>query len=253
MELVELLARELGEWPEVAEWVVSIRDPGNIATFGQGDHPAPDQGDRENHTWTIMGSHNPTSWVHIHHQLSEEPTDRLTAIVTREMWEAERARIAGIAIEPAASENVAAFNAQAEIAEKETSHMEVNIVEVFNQQIEQIDGPIKWRDRIREIDKTVEALEEERAALAQQLEGEGFQLIAAKVKPDDDMGDWRNWKVGDLIERVGGTSKYYTNGEFYAVERNNMKSVWLQDDCNGNHQWSGDGPIAENFKFHSRP
>lgn len=39
------------------------------------------------------------------------------------------------------------------------------------------DGPLQWRDRIREIDSTVEALEEERVSLVQKLESEGFRLI----------------------------------------------------------------------------
>jgi hypothetical protein len=39
------------------------------------------------------------------------------------------------------------------------------------------DGPLQWRDRITEIDWAVEALEEERASLIQNLEDEGFKLI----------------------------------------------------------------------------
>lgn len=64
------------------------------------------------------------------------------------------------------------------------------------------DGPIQWRDRIREIDSTVESLEEERVSLVQKLEAEGFRLIdpvkaeveTEAVLPAEDMSDWRNWK-----------------------------------------------------------
>lgn len=41
----------------------------------------------------------------------------------------------------------------------------------------QVDGPLQWRDRITEIDREVEALEEERASLIQRLADEGFALI----------------------------------------------------------------------------
>lgn len=41
-------------------------------------------------------------------------------------------------------------------------------------------NPIEWRDRITEIDRTVEALEEERVSLIQKLADEGFQLIGRK-------------------------------------------------------------------------
>ena len=40
-----------------------------------------------------------------------------------------------------------------------------------------VDGPLQWRDRVTEIDRTVEALEEERASLVQKLADEGFALI----------------------------------------------------------------------------
>lgn len=77
-----------------------------------------------------------------------------------------------------------------------------------------IDGPLQWRDRIREIDAeeakrneehrvAIEALEEERLSLVQKLEDEGLRLIEEKPAcdgmPAEDMSDWRNWKVGDFI------------------------------------------------------
>lgn len=122
--------------------------------------------------------------------------------------------------------------------------------------IDQIDGPIQWRDRIREIDTIVEALEEERVSLIQRLEDEGFKLIAVKIapkEPDEDMSDWRNWRVGDLIERIADDSKYYTQGETYQVERTGNTGIWIEDDEDGNHHWTTDIAIARNFKFHSRP
>jgi len=43
-----------------------------------------------------------------------------------------------------------------------------------------VDGPLQWRDRVAEIDREVETLEEERASLIQRLADEGFSLIGRK-------------------------------------------------------------------------
>lgn len=53
-------------------------------------------------------------------------------------------------------------------------------VEASAPEAQEIDGPLQWRDRIAEIDRTVEALEEERVSLIQKLADEGFQLIGRK-------------------------------------------------------------------------
>ena len=118
--------------------------------------------------------------------------------------------------------------------------------------IGQIDGPLKWRDRIREIDTTVEALEEERVALAQQLEDEGFQLIAAKVKQDEDMGDWRNWREGDLLTLIEDSSRDdFTRGKEYEfIEVDDFDEIVVLDDAGDQN---GYGVNSGMFKFHSRP
>lgn len=117
------------------------------------------------------------------------------------------------------------------------------------------DGPIQWRDRIREIDRTVEALEEERVSLIQRLEGEGLQLLQGRVcwavQPVEDMSYWRNWKVGDLVECLhdspGGT---YRKGRIHEIE-------YIDDDLIGTVTDSvgdvGNSWESRNFKFHSRP
>lgn len=118
-------------------------------------------------------------------------------------------------------------------------------------------GPLQWRDRIREIDRTVDALEEERVSLIQRLGGEGFRLIdqvnakiAEAAQAHEDMSDWRNWKVGDLVEYVGGNdSPYYMSGVRYPVEAISEESFYLDDEDDGHHQWTH----SKEFVWHSRP
>lgn len=88
MKLIELLARELKEWPSNADWCVAIGDGEKfLASFGIGAHPKPDSLDTLNHTWTILQSAPPIRWACRQIPLSDEPCDRLTAIINREHWE----------------------------------------------------------------------------------------------------------------------------------------------------------------------
>lgn len=67
-----------------------------------------------------------------------------------------------------------AFDACVEkCASTEPGHVEMPAAKYF-------DGPLQWRDRITEIDRTVEALEEERVSLVRRLADEGLQLIERK-------------------------------------------------------------------------
>lgn len=139
-----------------------------------------------------------------------------------------------------------------EVLAKVSSDMDGIIVP---SQIDQIDGPIKWRDRVREIDSTVEALEEERLGLIQRLEDEGFQLIKGKAEAQEDMGDWRNWKEGDEVTFVADTkSTSFTLGTNYTVSKVILRegasnNVFVKADDEG----EANGWKAEYFKFHSRP
>lgn len=69
-------------------------------------------------------------------------------------------------------------------------------------------GPLQWRDRIKEIDATTQALTTERAELVQKLASDGFALIVNE--PDAPIGLPREeWKIGDLVvlsEKTGKTS-----------------------------------------------
>lgn len=68
---------------------------------------------------------------------------------------------------------------------------------------DQIDGPIRWRDTVNELDAYIEEFTRERDSLINRLALEGFALIPAMTPvmgvADVDMGDWRNWKVGDIV------------------------------------------------------
>ena len=122
------------------------------------------------------------------------------------------------------------------------------------------EGPLQWRDRITEIDATTHSLTTERAELVQKLVSEGFALIWRVVETVEDMSDWRNWKVGDVVRYEGLPdfhSKYFTIGNLYEI-----KVVEAGDDCKNIYNpviFKADDSGEENgwrpelFKFHSRP
>jgi hypothetical protein len=95
MKFLQLLGKELNEWPPKADWSVCvISTRGKVeASFGRGDKPKPDPIDRKFHTWSICESETDAYWLGEHKALSEKASDQLTAIVTRADWEAERAKL----------------------------------------------------------------------------------------------------------------------------------------------------------------
>ncbi len=125
--------------------------------------------------------------------------------------------------------------------------------DVMESVLSRMDGPLAWRDRIHEIDITVEALEEERAGLVQQLEDEGFRLIGKEAVVADhvvDMSDWRNWEVGDLAEVVstsGFTQHKLSVGDIVPIIDidEHDGTVKAAVSC-----W---GDVGNNYKWHSRP
>jgi hypothetical protein len=70
-------------------------------------------------------------------------------------------------------------------------------------QAHQIDGPIKWRDEVTELNAYIDKFTRERDALINRLALEGFALIPA-ITPvmgvSDDMNFWESWQVGDIIK-----------------------------------------------------
>ena len=105
------------------------------------------------------------------------------------------------------------------------------------------------RDRILEIDRTTEALEEERVALVQRLAGEGFSLlqVVAHSEPEE-------WKVGDLMEITGEEDGHkFEIGSIVRIEEIDHEDDELPYNCrsvSGGSLWYVNSNEA---KFHSRP
>ena len=95
MKFLQLLGKELNEWPPKADWSVCVIETRGEAkaSFGCGDKPKPDPIDRKFHTWTICEPGTNADWLGVHRVLSEKASDQLTAVVTRADWEAERAKL----------------------------------------------------------------------------------------------------------------------------------------------------------------
>jgi hypothetical protein len=105
---------------------------------------------------------------------------------------------------------------------------------------DQIDGPIKWR---------------EREALINRLEAEGFALIQKinvnldKIDATLDMSDWRNWKAGDVLESMEQSMDIKLGGQYILSEDPfNEGDITFKDDA-------GDirGRHADEYKFIRRP
>lgn len=219
MKLVEILAREFEVWAQPGCASVT-QDADKVVYCWKYDNPV-----YKKYTG---------KWVHpsgcglcnfpFSKRIAQLADDYKTAIVTKEMWEAERGKI------------------QMNVQNTETE------AESFD--------PIYCRDRIKEIDALVGSLEEERVSLVQALEDEGLSLIERINKQleeckqsHEDMSDWQNWKRGDLIECVDGSSGVYTKGRLYVfIEISEWGSVRCTDD-----RGRENGISPEGFKWHSRP
>lgn len=122
---------------------------------------------------------------------------------------------------------------------------------------DQIDGPIKWRDQIVELEAHAEDIQREITSLFAKLNSEGFQLIrqyhsVSTDVPDVDMSDWRNLKEGDIIEcgDKGWSSSFegvrVTVKEIESVDYTGSLPINGVDD-NGDEDW------GESYTFIRRP
>jgi len=297
MKLVELLARELREWPECK--TITQDYDGDTGLY-RIDTPELCNGDPNDAVWTAIGHMKNIK------QLSELATDHASAIVTREMWQAEKDRIAapkqtkdgwirhhggkcpvsdgGLKIEVRLRDgtcgiekasfyswshdcglgDIMAYRVCEPVVEPVQIVEHEPACEIYNAQaIEH--GPLQWRDRITQIDADIKfeqerhisnmaCMDQERADLVANLAAEGFALIAPVVEPAEDMSDWRNWKAGDLLERISDAHpNVYTPGNIYAILHFDDRLPCVNDNY---------GPASycqimlhelEMFKFHSRP
>lgn len=70
---------------------------------------------------------------------------------------------------------------------------------------DQIDGPIKWRDTVNELDAYIEEFTREREALINRLAEEGFALLPAMnpvMGASDISIPIEQWEIGDIVEVV---------------------------------------------------
>lgn len=141
--------------------------------------------------------------------------------------------------------------------------IEQSVVEVA------VDGPLDWRDRIRQIAaeeakcneehrQAIEALEEERVSLVQKLEAEDLKLIesnpACDGMPAEDMSDWRNWRVGDILEVVGEEFEpTHPIGYLAHITKIEGEKVWTSDSTDEYPSWLPGKKYMSYCKWHSRP
>ena len=115
------------------------------------------------------------------------------------------------------------------------------------------DDPRTMRDRILEIDRTTEALEEERGQLVQRLEDEGFVL--ARVDGKVEHGEPEEWLVGDLLEITGEEEGHeFEIGQIVVITRIDKDDEVMPYYCK---PAVGDGEPwfvnSNEAKFHYRP
>lgn len=303
MKLVEILARELSEWPEDVHVFVQDKDGYGMQVWAM-------RGPVENLKFK-EGEWMPGDEVWPKHESSFVAdvlaSDHATAIVTRAQWQAEKKRIAisnkegwirhrggsqpvgddviveirtrggefetcaalGFAWRATGDEQIMAYRViDATVKECLT----VEPVEVFNYDLERMQSavesgtverptmrhdPLKWRDRINEIDATTSAFATERAELVAKLAAEGFALIEP-IKRDDsaqvDMNDPSNWEIGDQVEIEWSDNCAWVDRKGFVGTVKEMPGhdyMFLDFDKEA-EQWCCD-PSNCKFKWHSRP
>lgn len=324
MKLVELLAKELSEWPK------------NVVVYfqwGNGEVFATSKGvptEYKGSMWYVVGPDIEMAYdAPMYDKMLDLSDDHDTATVNKEQWQAERDRQKGgewkraRGVKPkyetetpqrmevrhrdgditkgwtsqswnwshndgCPSADIMAWRIisqpQAEEVEVIPVHMmlgygsneemvsQIGEVSPFEQVANelkwgQIDGPIKWRDTVNELDAYIEEFTRERDALINRLALEGFALIPAMTPvmgvADIDFSDWRNWKDGDIVEVVFENDADLTIGTrcvVASIERPDYiygmpVSVYDAQADDGSFFWPED--ITEEgrlvFKFVSRP
>lgn len=275
MKLVEILAKELSEWPK------------GFYDVGQ----------------AVDGSlHLPGIGPHVRHTIEKytKADDWYESIVTRAQWQAERDRQNGgewirnrgkTDIAPVGEnemievrfrdgkieidsgyprwihhQNERDIMSYRVISQPQAEEVEVNNVYAVDNtdhgptevqwteaKTDYFDGPLRWRDTVNELDAYIEEFTREREALINRLALEGFALIPAMTAvmgvADVDMGDWRNWKAGDLVTYDHTSSSDFTSGKQYTLSRVDERRLSIDcDDAGDDNGW-----LTKYFKWHSRP
>lgn len=266
-KLVEILAVELKEWPEGVSFVVQDKD-GKVK-FEKAVTPKMGSSDE---VWMRT---NPCGDF----TCDKVSRDWHSSIVTRAQWEAERAKLSNqkanaqgwirhrggkMPVSACKLVEIRTRGGEFEVcrasgfdwaAEGKDQIMAYRLHEPEQAAAPEVtaqnDGPLQWRDRITEIDREVESLEEERASLIQKLADEGLQLLrdfaikALESAGQPDMSDWRNWREGDMVEIIDDGGCANPVGSVFAIYRKDnsempffVNGIWYR---------------PEMLKFHSRP
>ena len=119
----------------------------------------------------------------------------------------------------------------------------------------QSSGPLAWRDTIIHCQAVIEDCEREIQRNVDLLDAEGLYMqLNAKVgmaygEPDVGMGDWQNWRVGDVVESNEESCGILV-GDRYAITEGPCDEGYIKfidrDDCDRERH------VAE-YKFIRRP
>lgn len=241
MKLVELLAKELSEWKEDAHIAMQDNDSDKTIWFLEKDHEfvAHDGFEWKCDSYFKIMISRPSGLA----------SDYKYAIVTKEQWQAERDRQkrgewkrhrggkrpvdSDVKVEcrmrngdvetfgaggfiwdhNGAEDDIMSYRviSQPQAEEVEVKNATIGTIS-YKISVDQIAGPLAWRDTVTELNAYIEKFTREREALIERLASEGFAMIPAMTPvmgvADVDMSDWRNWKVGDVVTVHGNQGGY---------------------------------------------
>lgn len=205
MRLIEILATVLSEWPAGTEYAAqdSCDEWKGRVWFTDNEFS-----DCVNGSWDI-GDGN----IENHINGLELSSDCNTSIVTRSQWARKRVKQRQLIRE---GYRVISQPQAEEVDVKDTTigtlSYKVDVdtsaatqaIDDLAAKLDQIETPFKWRDEVTELNAYIEKYTRERDAIIGRLASEGFALIPAMTAvmgvADVDMGDWRNWEIGDHLE-----------------------------------------------------
>jgi hypothetical protein len=290
-KLVEILARELKEWPEDAECIT--QDYGGAINGGTVEYPPVLQGNAWGKgAFYLDDPENPALVMSL-----SQSGDYQSAIVTKDQWQAERDRqkggewkrhrggkqpvandvmidvrfkdgrvINGVRADSwewrkgEADPAITAYRiiSQPQAEEVEVKHTDIGTIS-YKISVDQIAGPLAWRDTIIHCQAIIEDCEREIERNRTRLADEGFSLIQpiTDVRASDtdaDPTDWRNWKAGDTLECTHSNyASLYIAGRTYKVQEADDNYAVVYDECGGHSTCNIDDSDNDNLTFIRRP
>lgn len=290
-KLVEILAKELKEWPKDAECIT--QDYGGAINGGTVEYPPVLQGNAWGKgAFYLDDPENPALVMSL-----SQSGDYQSAIVTKDQWQAERDRQKGGewkrhragrkqpiedgvrieikwrdgGIDTAMSDSVdwihyghdsdiMQYRIISQPQEQEVEVKDTNIGTIsYKISVDQIAGPLAWRDTIIHCQAIIEDCEREIERNRTRLADEGFSLIQpiTDVRASDtdaDPTDWRNWKAGDTLECTHSNyASLYIAGRTYKVQEADDNYAVVYDECGGHSTCNIDDSDNDNLTFIRRP